>query len=134
MRAPLEVAPAFPFLSRLAQCDYRLLVYMDDILVVSYMLDHACTKALLSLMAELFDLFGVMTNAVESVTLPVTQIDYLGMCLLMDGKLCLTEKCISKIWAELHSLLCYTTSHCQFVPMPQLRACAGLASTTYACC
>ena len=38
---------------------------MDDMLVVTYMPDHMHMQALLSLLAKLFNLFGVTINAAK---------------------------------------------------------------------
>lgn len=77
----MHVAPDFAYSKQLAWFDYRLLVYMDDILVVSYMHDHARTRKLLVLLAELFELFGITINPEKSLLEPAQEVEYLGMLL-----------------------------------------------------
>ena len=44
LRAPMSVAPDFVYYRLLAGFDYKLLVYMDDVLIISYM-PHTSTAA-----------------------------------------------------------------------------------------
>ena len=69
IRAPLSVAPDFAYSRLLADFDYKLLVHMDDVLVVSYM-PHTRTTALLALLTDLFDTFGICINARKLVLTP----------------------------------------------------------------
>ena len=130
----MHVAPDLAYFKRLARFDHRLLVYMDDILVVSYMHDHARTRKLLVLLAELFELFGITINPEKSLFESAQEVEYLGMLLRTDGTLRLTPKRIAKICAAAASLLCTVATYHRFVPMQALRSVAGLVSSTYACC
>ena len=56
----------FAYSHLLADFDYRLLVYMDNVIIVSYML-HAHTTAFLALLSDLFATFGICINAKKSV-------------------------------------------------------------------
>ena len=106
---------------------------MDDIIVVPYMLDHLHSQELLSILADLFNMFGITSNSAKSVTLPSTEVEYLSIFLSTVGKLCLTAKCIAIIKAAANSFLCYMVAHHRIVPMQQLWACAGFASLAYTC-
>ena len=130
----MHVAPDFAYSKRLAWFDCCLLVYMDDILVISYMHDHAHICKLLALLAELFDLFGITINPDKSLLEPAQEVECLGMLLHTNGILCLTPRCIAKICAAATSLLCMAAANHRFVPMRALRSVAGLVSSTYACC
>ena len=93
------MAPSFIYSQLLAQYDYQLLVYMDDILLVSYM-DNKRTSALLALLRELFDLFGIQVNCSKSVLAPVSRLEYLGLILDIDGTIALAPRCLAKLRAH----------------------------------
>ena len=69
LRGPRSTAPDFAYSRLLVDFDYKLLVYMDDVLIISYM-PHARTAALLALLTDLFDMFGICINARKSVLVP----------------------------------------------------------------
>ena len=93
------MAPSFIYSQLLAQYDYQLLVYMDDILLVSYM-DNKRTSALLALLRELFDLFGIQVNCSKSVLSPVSRLEYLGLILDIDGTVALAPHHLAKLRAH----------------------------------
>jgi hypothetical protein len=65
----MVVAPTF-YASQLLTCyDYELIVYMDDILIASFM-DEAPTQGLFDLLTSLFFEFGVSLNFQKSVLTP----------------------------------------------------------------
>ena len=74
-------------------------MYMDDILLVSYM-DNKHTSALLALLRELFDLFGIQVNCSKSVLAPVSRLEYLGLILDIDGTVTLAPRCLAKLRAH----------------------------------
>ena len=93
------MAPSFIYSQLLAQYDYQLLMYMDNILLVSYM-DNKHTSALLALLRELFNLFGIQVNYSKSVLALVCRLEYLGLILDIDGTVALAPRCLAKLRAH----------------------------------
>lgn len=84
LKAPLTVAPDFKYSHILAEFDFNLVAYMDDLLIVSYM-SHARTKRLLRLLVMLFDLFGISINQDKSILSPEVAVDFLGFTVSATG-------------------------------------------------
>ena len=74
-------------------------MYMDDILLMSYM-DNKRTSALLALLRELFDLFGIQVNCSKSVLAPVSRLEYLGLILDINGTVTLAPHRLAKLRAH----------------------------------
>ena len=83
----------------LVQYDYQLLLYMDDVLLMSYM-DNKRTSALLALLCELFDLFGIQVNCSKSMLAPVFRLEYLGLILDINGTITLAPCHLAKLRAH----------------------------------
>ena len=84
IKAPLAVAPDFPLSSILADYNYAIVVYMDDLLVVSYD-DKGKTRSLLRLLHRVFAMFGICLNLQKSSLEPSHQVEFLGFLLSVDG-------------------------------------------------
>jgi hypothetical protein len=65
----MVVAPTFYTCQLLTCYDYELIVYMDDILIASFM-DEAPRQGLFDLLTSLFFEFGVFINFQKSVLTP----------------------------------------------------------------
>ena len=77
LKAPMAVAPDFPLSSILADYNYAIVVYMDDLLIVSY--DDKCkTRSLLKLLSNIFNMFGICINAQKSWLEPQSEVEFLG--------------------------------------------------------
>lgn len=77
LRAPLKVAPNFSYSKLLADFDFDLNVYMDDILFFSYM-PYDRTMQLIDLLLSCFKLFAITVHPTKSVLLPSSAVEYLG--------------------------------------------------------
>lgn len=69
LKNPVAVAPDFKWSHILAKFDFNLLVYLDDILFVSYMSPRR-TRQLIRLLRFLFQLFGLTIHPDKSVLSP----------------------------------------------------------------
>lgn len=84
LKAPLAVAPDFTLSSTLSQYDYSIVVYMDDLLIVSY--ENKCkTRSLLRMLARIFDMFGICINMQKSILEPQKEVEFLGFVVCADG-------------------------------------------------
>lgn len=89
LKAPLDIAPDFKYSRILAKFDYKLIVYMDDILIASYMSEER-TARLLHWLRTLFFLFGLEVNDSKSVLEPSFSVTFLGFEVSVDGRLSLS--------------------------------------------
>ena len=60
-----------------------MLVYMDDLLFVSYE-DDATTRTLIALIRHLFDMFGLSINHKKSMLEPSPTVEFLGYLVAVD--------------------------------------------------
>ena len=77
LKSPMGVARAFPWSRELASYNFRVLVYLDDFLFVSYESYHRL-QALLHLLRRLFHAFGVALHPLKCDLRPAREVDFLG--------------------------------------------------------
>lgn len=131
LKSPLLVAPDFEFSKLLAEFDFSLIVYLDDILFLSHM-DYHRTAQLIDLLLQLFRLFGLQVHPSKSITSPVDHLDFLGFKIHNSGKVSLTEERRRKVRRGAGRLLHALASSRRFVAFKELRSFAGLAASCFA--
>lgn len=99
----------------LAQFNFRLVVYMDDVLLASYMSPER-TQRLLRLLRLLFDLFGITISEDKSVLYPADAVEFLGFVISVDGILALSARRFGKLHGCAAKLLVLHNKNRRFVP------------------
>ena len=125
------LAPDFWMSRLLASFDFALLVYMDDLLFVSYM-DFERTQELIRVLLQIFRAFGLAVNAGKSILEPSLALEFLGFSVHAEGRLALTPARFTKVRAGAGALLAALKSHRRFVSFRALRSFAGLACSCFA--
>ena len=77
---------------------------MDDVLFLSYE-NYSRTKHLIRFLHGLFEDFGLTVSVEKSVLSPVTEIEFLGFIVSVNGTLCLTPKRYHKVLSLATKLL-----------------------------
>lgn len=127
------VAPNFYWSRRLAAFQYKMVVYMDDILVLSYDSDSH-TRRLIALLQRVCQLFAITLHPDKSVLYPARSVEYLGYVVHADGHLALTPARLAKIRTRARALLCTSARARRFVAFRELRSFVGTAASCYASC
>lgn len=86
LKAPMQVAPHFPLSRTLARYRFSLLAYLDDMLFVSYMGPQR-TRELVTLLRDIFQLFGVALNEDKCEFAPSQVVSFLGYDVHANGRL-----------------------------------------------
>jgi hypothetical protein len=129
----MGVAPNFVWSKRLAQFDYQILVYMDDLLFLSYE-DDSTTTTLIELLRHLFDMFGLTINEKKSALVPASSVEFLGYVVSVNGTLTLCSRRLVKVRRFAKQLIQYAARNKRFISFSKLRSFAGMAVSTYASC
>lgn len=106
---------------------------MDDLLVVSYMSDRR-TRKLLTLLSQLFDLFGISINFSKSVLTPAPVVQFLGFDIFASGWIQLTQHRLSKVTRLAKALIFTHNANRRFVSFSKLRSFLGVAVSCYDAC
>lgn len=90
------------------------MVYLDDILFVSYMPARR-TRQLIRLLQYLFQLFGLTIHSDKSILTPCSSVEFLGYTIYAEGRMVLTSRRLNKIRATASKLLGESARNRRFV-------------------